>query len=148
MPTVEKVTRTRAGLASELRFAVAKINRRLRSERDPHNELSMARLSVLAVLFREGDQTVGQLAEFERVKPPSMTRLVNALEEEGYVTRCAAADDGRQIIVSLAELGEETILADRRRRDAWLAQQLSALSAEERAILRQAAPILSKLGNC
>ncbi|MFT4009536.1 MAG: MarR family transcriptional regulator [Nocardioidaceae bacterium] len=147
MPTVEKVSRSDAGLAAELRIAVAKLSRRIRAERDPRNELSVPRISVLAVLFREGDQTIGQLAAHEWVKPPSMTRLVNALEADGYVRRCGDESDGRTVIVQLAERGRQMILADRRRREAWLAQAMCELSPEERDALRRAAPILSKLGS-
>ena len=145
-PTVEKVTRTDTGLASALRVSVAKLTRRLRSERDPANELSVGQLGVLAALFREGDRTIGDLAALERVQPPSMTRTVTCLEEGGYVARRPHDTDGRQIVVSLAAKGEATLLADRKRRDAWLAQRLRELTPEERSVLRQAAPILDKLG--
>ena len=146
-PTVEKATRTDTGLASALRVSVAKLTRRLRSERDPANELSVGQLGVLAALFREGDRTIGDLAALERVQPPSMTRTVTCLEEGGYVARRPHDTDGRQIVVSLAAKGEATLLADRKRRDAWLAQRLRELTPEERSVLRQAAPILEKLGS-
>ena len=147
MPTIEKVSRTDTGLASGLRLSVAKLSRRLRSERDPDNELSVGQLCVLAALFREGDRTIGWLAAHERVQPPSMTRTVTNLEAEGYVVRRPHESDGRQVVVSLAAKGEATLLADRRRRDAWLAQRLRDLTPEERSVLRQAAPILEKLGS-
>jgi DNA-binding MarR family transcriptional regulator len=146
MPTIEQVSRTDSGLASELRMAVAKLNRRLRSERDPANELSVGQLCVLAVLFRDGEQTIGYLAAHERVQPPSMTRTIAGLEEGGFVTRRPHDTDGRQVLVALADKGRRTLLADRKRRDAWLAQVLRDLSAEDRAVLRLAAPILQKLG--
>jgi DNA-binding MarR family transcriptional regulator len=88
---------------------------------------------------------VGELAARERVQPPSMTRTVNCLEEGGYVTRRPHETDGRQILVALTDLGRETLLADRDRRDAWLTVQLAQLTAEERAVLRAAAPILDAL---
>jgi len=147
MPTVEQVSRTDTGLASALRLSVAKLSRRLRAERDPDNELSVGQLCVLAALFREGEQTIGWLAANERVKPPSMTRTVTNLEEGGYVVRRPHDSDGRQVLVSLAPKGEATLLADRRRRDVWLAQRLRELTPEERSLLRQAAPVLEKLGS-
>jgi DNA-binding MarR family transcriptional regulator len=146
MPSIEKVARTDTGLASTLRLSVATLSRRLRAERDPDNELSVGQLCVLAALYREGEQTIGQLATHERVQPPSMTRTVTNLEGEGYVVRRAHETDGRQVVVSLAPKGEATLHADRRRRDAWLAQRLRDLTPEERSLLRQAAPILEKLG--
>ena len=145
MPTVEKVSRTDSGLASELRVSVMRLRRRLAAERHPDNELSMSQMAVLAALFRNGEQTVGDLAAGERVQPPSMTRTVNHLEEAGYVARRPHDSDGRQVLVSLSELGRQTIVADRARRDAWLTRRLAELTPEQRALLRQAAPILDEL---
>ena len=145
MPTVEKVARTDSGLASELRVSVMRLRRRLAAERHPDNELSMSQMAVLAALFRNGEQTVGDLAAGERVQPPSMTRTVNCLEEGGFVARRPHDTDGRQVVVALTDLGRTTLLADRDRRDAWLATRLRDLSADDRAVLRQAAPILERL---
>jgi DNA-binding MarR family transcriptional regulator len=145
MPTVEKVSRTDSGLASELRVSVMRLRRRLASERHPDNELSMSQMTVLAALFRNGEQTVGDLAVGERVQPPSMTRTVNHLEEAGYVARRPHESDGRQVLVNLSELGRKTLLADRARRDAWLTRRLAELTPDQRALLRQAAPILDEL---
>jgi DNA-binding MarR family transcriptional regulator len=145
MPTVEKVARTDAGLASELRVSVMRLRRRLANERDPRNDLSIASMAVLGSLFRHGDLTVGELAALERVQPPSMTRKVNGLEDGGYVTRRAHESDGRVVVVALTDLGRQRVLADRRRRDEWLARQLRDLTPEERDVLRAAAPIIESL---
>jgi DNA-binding MarR family transcriptional regulator len=147
MPTVEMVSRTNAGLASELRLSVMRLRRRLSSERHPDNPLSIGAMSVLGCLHRGGDLTIGELAASERVQPPSMTRTVNFLEEGGYVVRKPHESDGRQVVVVLADLGRATLLADRARRDAWLAQRLRNLSIEERDTLRRAAPILERIAN-
>jgi DNA-binding MarR family transcriptional regulator len=133
MPTVEMAARTDAGLASELRLSVMRLRRRLSNERHPDNALSMGAMAVLGCLFRNGELTVGELAGHERVQPPSMTRTVNALEVGGYV--------------SLSEQGRATLLADRARRDAWLARRLHDLTTEERETLRRAAPLLERLAN-
>jgi DNA-binding MarR family transcriptional regulator len=145
MPTVEKVARTDAGLASELRLSVMRLRRRLANERHPDNELSLNQMAVLGALYRNGDLALGELAAHERVQPPSMTRTVNCLEEGGYVARRPHETDGRQVLVTLTESGRATVLADRARRDAWLAMRLRDLTPEERAVLRQAAPILERL---
>jgi DNA-binding MarR family transcriptional regulator len=144
-PTIEKMARSDAGLAAALRISVARLTRRLRSERDPRNELSIGQLSVLGVLFRDGACSIGELAAQERVQPPSMTRTVNCLEEAGYVVRRAHETDRRQVVIELAEKGVATLESDRRRRDAWLAQRLRELTPEERSVLRKAAPILERL---
>ena len=145
LPTVERVARTDSGLASELRVSVMRLRRRLVAERHPDNELSMSQMAVLGQLYRNGDQSVGDLATAEGVQPPSMTRTVQTLEAGGYVGRRPHETDGRQVVISLTEQGLATVRADRARRDAWLARRLSDLTAEQRAVLRQAAPILDAL---
>jgi DNA-binding MarR family transcriptional regulator len=145
MPTVEMAARSDAGLASELRLSVMRLRRRLSNERHPDNPLSMGAMAVLGCLHRNGDLTVGELAACERIQPPSMTRIVNALEDGGYVARRAHETDGRQVVVAVSEKGRTTLLADRARRDAWLARRLRELTSDERAVLRRAAPLLERL---
>jgi len=145
MPTVESASRTDSGLASELRLSVARLSRRLRAEREPDNPLSVAALSALGVVFREGECTIGALAAHERVQPPSMTRTVNCLVEDGFLTRRSNESDGRQVLVDLTEKGREVLLADRRRRDAWLARRLREMTPDERDLLRRAAPLIQRL---
>src|SRR3954453_21553257 len=144
-PSVEKIARTDAGLASALRACVARLSRRLRSERAPNNELSAGALSVRGALSRNGECTVGELAALERVQPPSMTRTVNCLVDGGYVVRRKSETDGRQVVVALSEQGKQTLANDRRRRDAWLAQRLRELTPQERSVLREAAPLIERL---
>ena len=147
MPTVEKISRSDAGLASSLRVSVARLHRRLRTEDVVDRHVSVGGLAVLALLYREGERTIGQIAAAERVQPPSMTRTVSCLEEDGYVERHPHPTDGRQVVVRLSPKGEQLLAAERRRRDAWLVCRMRELTADERAVLRQAAPILEKLSN-
>jgi DNA-binding MarR family transcriptional regulator len=144
-PTVESVTRTDAGLASQLRVSVMRLARRLRSERNPDNQLGIGAISVLGVLMRHGESTIGQLASHERVQPPSMTRTVSCLVDEGYAVRRPSETDGRSTLVDISEKGRQILLEDRRRRDAWLARQLKDLTPDERDLLRQVAPIIERL---
>jgi DNA-binding MarR family transcriptional regulator len=144
-PTVESVTRTDAGLASQLRVSVARLARRLRNERDPQNPLGVGAISVLGVLLRHGESTIGQLAAHERVQPPSMTRTVSCLVDDGYAVRRPSETDGRSTLVDISEKGRQMLLADRRRREAWLARRLKDLTPEERDLLRQVAPLIERL---
>lgn len=144
-PTLEHVSRSDSGLASVLRVSVARLSRRLRAERPDDLGISTTGLAVLGLLLREGDHTLGQLAQVERVQPPSMTRTVRCLEELGYAERRPHPTDGRQVVVHITDAGRELVLADRRRRDAWLACRLRELTPDERAVLREAAPILERL---
>ena len=154
MPTVEQVVRSDSGLASSLRVSVARLSRRLRTESTdgsgrtgggPADRVSIGGISVLGLLHREGERTLGQLAAAERVQPPSMTRTVNCLEQDGLVERVPHPTDGRQVVVRLSDAGRALVLVERRRRDAWLAKRLAELTPDERQLLRQAAPILDRL---
>ena len=144
-PDVESVTRTDAGLASQLRVSVARLARRLRNERDPENSLGVGSISVLGVLLRHGEQTIGQLAAHERVQPPSMNRTVNCLVEAGYAERSPAPDDGRRVTVSITDAGRTVVQETRRQRNAWLSLRLDELTAAERATLGEAAALLGRM---
>jgi DNA-binding MarR family transcriptional regulator len=146
-PSVESVTRTDAGLASQLRVSVMRLARRLRNERDPDNPLGVGAISVLGVLLRQGESTVGQLAAQERVQPPSMTRTVSCLVDDGYAVRRPSETDGRSTLIEISEKGRQILLTDRRRRDAWLARQLKDLTPDERDLLRQVAPLIERLAS-
>lgn len=146
-PSTQSVARTDPGLASELRISVMRLGRRLRNERQPENPLSLSSLSALGVLHRHGEMSIGQLAGHEGVQPPSMTRTINYLLEEGYVGRRADENDRRLVLIDVTDKGRDTLAADRLRRDAWMAKRLRELSPAERELLREAAPILERLAS-
>ncbi len=133
-----------AELTSELRIAVMRTARRLRAERSD-SSLSLGALAALGALDRHGPQTPGELADHERVKPPSMTRTVAALEAAGLVSRSPHPTDGRQVLVTTTPQARAMLKADRRRRDEWLARRLTALTQEERATLGAATEILDRI---
>lgn len=137
---------TEAELAGELRLGSMRFARRLRLERGS-DDLTMSQLAVLGSLDRHGPSTVGELAAIERVKPPSMTRIVNSLDEAGLVVRRPHETDGRQIIVELTGSAQRLIEVDRARRTAWLAQRLAERSPEDREVLRRAAALLDELAS-
>jgi len=89
--------------------------------------------------------TPGELADYEKVQPPSMTRVIAVLEERNLVQRSAHPTDRRQVILTVTAEGRALVTRVRRRKEAWLAQRLQELSPDELAILRAAAPILEKL---
>jgi DNA-binding MarR family transcriptional regulator len=89
--------------------------------------------------------TPGELAGYEKVQPPSMTRVIAVLEERGLVMRAPHTTDRRQVVLTVTEDGRTVVLRARRRRDEWLAKRLKELTPQERAQLRAAAPILEKL---
>lgn len=131
-------------LAATLRLSVMRLARRLRAER-ADSALTLGQLSVLACLERNGSLTPGELATLERVRPPQMTRLVASLDETGLLVRTDHPTDGRQVLVSLSTAGVSLVAEDRRRRDVWLALQLTALPEHDREVLRAAAGVLERL---
>lgn len=133
-----------AELASELRVAVMRLSRRLRHER-PDTALTLSQLATLGTLERHGALTPRELADHEGIQPPSMTRLLAALEERRLITRSAHPSDGRQVLVGLSDEARALLREDRRRREAWLALRLAELSDEERALLDRAAGLLDRL---
>ncbi len=142
-------TRTDAGLATALRISVSRLARRLRAQRTlsgmTEAVLSETQLAALSALEVHHAMTPGELAEHEKVQPPSMTRVIAVLTERNLVVKSPHPTDGRQVILTVTEEGRAVVQRVRRRKDAWLAQRLAELTAAERATLRAAVPILEKL---
>ncbi|GAB3865020.1 MarR family transcriptional regulator [Dactylosporangium cerinum] len=136
---------TAAQLAAALRDSITRLNRRLRQAR-PIGDLTITQLSALTSLELNGALTPRELADAERVQPPTLTKIVAKLEERGLVQRTPHPTDGRQVILAATELGRAVILEHRRARDEWLAKQLAALTPEERETLGKAAEILGRIG--
>ncbi|MFG2006495.1 MarR family transcriptional regulator [Spirillospora sp. NPDC048911] len=140
------------GLAEDLRISIARLSRRLRRLRPVPTEgdggpgpLSLTQFAALAALERHRTMTPRELADHEKVQPPSMTRVIAFLEGRGLVERSPHPTDGRQVVLSATAAGRDLLAEERRRKEAWLSQRLSELTPEERVILRKAAPILDKL---
>jgi DNA-binding MarR family transcriptional regulator len=140
---------TDTDLATAMRISVSRLARRLRVERlglgETESVLSDIQLAALAALERHESMTPGELAEHEKVQPPSMTRVIAVLEERGLVLRAPHATDRRQVVLTVTPAGKDLVQRVRRRREAWLAQRLRELLPAEREILRAATPILEKI---
>jgi len=133
-----------AELAGELRLAVHRLTRRLRQE-NPPDDLTLSQISALAVVFRDGALTAGDLAAAEQVRPPSMTRMIAALESSGMVERTTNPADARQVMVSITDRGRSTMETYIQLREQWLTEQLADLSDEELATLQRACDLLVRL---
>lgn len=133
-----------ARLASDLSLAVVRLARQLRFRR-PDSPVSLSQLSALATLDKEGPITPGALAIRERVRPPSMTRVIASLAELGFVDRCAHPDDGRQVLVSVSSAGRDLLEVERRASKEWLQQRLAQLQPDERKTLLAAADLMSAI---
>ena len=140
--------RSDAGLATALRISVSRLARRLRAERIAlglQPDLSDTQLGALATLVNHGPMTPGELAEHEKVQPPSMTRVIAVLEDRSLVIRAPHSTDRRQVVLTVTDGGRDLVFQARRLLEAWLARRLRELTPQERATLRAAAPILEKL---
>lgn len=139
--------RSDTDLAVTLRIAVSRLARRIRAERAAMGlpELSDTQFAALAALARRAGMTPGELAAHEKVQPPSMTRVIAVLEEHGLLARAPHPTDKRQVMLTATATGRSLVGQVRRLREAWLARRLAELSAQERSVLRAAAPVLDKL---
>ena len=134
-------------LAGRLRIAVVRLNRRLRAQRATEAAVTLTQLSALSSLHQHGPLSPGELAAKERVQPPSMTRVIAALADAGFVTRTPHPADRRQTVVALTEAGRTYVDAEVCARERWLDERLAELSDQERAVLWRAAEIVERMAS-
>ena len=127
-------------LASRLRFALARSARRLRQE--AHTGLSPTLTAALATVERCGPLTPSELADAERVRRPTVTRMLGHLEDDGLITRTPDPPDRRSTLIAITPAGAELLAAARTRKDAFLSERLDGLSPADRETLARAAAIL------
>jgi DNA-binding MarR family transcriptional regulator len=134
---------TTVQMATSLRLSATRLARRLRQESDAG--LTPSQLSALASIQNHGPLTLGALAEHERVAPPTVTRVIAKLEDDGLVRRAPDEDDGRIWRVSTTRRGDVLLDELRNRKNAWLAARLDELDADQRARLAAALDVLELL---
>jgi DNA-binding MarR family transcriptional regulator len=130
-------------LTSRLRMVVARLSRRLRQE--ANEGATPSQLAALTTVERHGPITLGDLAGHERVRPPTMTRIVAGLEETRLVRREIDPSDRRVARVTITPEGSQLLARSRTRKDAFLASLLVHLDAEELSVVEAAVPILERL---
>lgn len=136
-------TATDLELAPRLRLAINRLARRLRQQGD--GPLTPSQHSALVVIEALGPITLGDLAGKEKVQPPTMTRIVAALGEQGLIERVADEDDRRIARVTVTPEGRKLLDRSRTRKTAFLAARLRALPDDEREIVERALPSIEKL---
>lgn len=148
-PVAPKAESSRPPVAStELAARLASLSTVLQrhlARADAGDGLTRARLSALALLVLGGPRTLGELAAAERVRPPTMTRLVHAMEADGLVVRERNPGDGRSIIIRATAIGERQLDVGRSRQIAPLAEAISELDRAERLQLDDAADLLGRV---
>ena len=143
MTSLSPATVSEAELASRLRLAVTRLARRLRTQLP--GELSPSQLATLATVEHLGPITLGELSSAERVKPPTMTKIVACLEEQGLVSRTVDQSDRRVARVEATPSGLAFLDNSRQQKDAYLAQRLRILSDDDRLALEHAAAVLERI---
>jgi DNA-binding MarR family transcriptional regulator len=132
-------------VASDLRVVIGRLVRRLRAER---RDVSLAQVTVLGRLDRDGLSGISAIAAAERVRPQSVASTVVALEAAGLVTRRPDPGDRRRVVIELTPAGHEALAADRRRREGWLSDAIARdLTADERRVLAEAIALLARLAD-
>lgn len=131
-------------LADVLHSTAIHLLRLLRREDDRWG-LSAPRLSLMSVLVFAGPRTVGELAAAEQVRPPTITRLVQALERDGLVRRDADVEDGRLVRISATARGRRLLHAGRARRVRALAMRLGSLTRTDRGAIARALVLLQRI---
>lgn len=131
--------------AARLRLSATRLARRLRQEAGAG--LTPSQLSALASVVYRGPMTLGSLADYERVAPPSITKIVNNLETQGLVVRTGDAEDRRITWVAASDAGTALLEESRRRKTAWLAGRIELLDADQRQRLADALDVLDTLAS-
>ncbi len=131
-------------IADKLHSAAIHLLRKLRRE-DDSSGLNAPRLSALSVIVFAGPLSLGDLAAAEQVRPPTMTRIVNALEAQGLVTKQRDEADGRSIRLAATPAGKSLLMEGRKRRVDALARQIASLNVGDQGKLSAASQILTDL---
>ncbi|HEY0169278.1 MAG TPA: MarR family transcriptional regulator [Jatrophihabitans sp.] len=135
-----------AELASALRLSLLRAARRLRSQR-VDMAATLSQLSALDTVGKCGPLSAGEIAMVERVQPPSMTKILAALEQSGWIERSSHPEDRRQSIIAITPAGLELLAEETRARDEWLAKRLVEFSAEDLRKLGEAVEVLDRIGS-
>ena len=112
---------------------------------DESSGLTAPRLSALSVIVFNGPITLGKLAEAEQVRPPTMTRIVNALEEQELVVKAQDPSDGRVIRIAATTKGKKVLIRGRARRVQFLTEQIRRLEKVEQENLSAALITIQEL---
>lgn len=131
-------------VAESLHDRFARLNRQLRSVELPGG-LTQERLSALATIDARGPISVTALAEHERVRPATMSRMVSALEADGHVKRLDDKTDGRGVLVAVTPRGRRMYAKAQQLRLQQLSTALAALPPEQIELLQQLATTLERL---
>lgn len=130
-------------LAHRLRPVIARLGRRLRQEAG--GELSPSQSAALVTIAAHGPLTPSELAQRERIQRPTATRVLARLEEAGLLERAGDPADRRSSLITATAAGRALLVAQRERKDAFLARRLDRLTPDELATLERATALLERM---
>jgi DNA-binding MarR family transcriptional regulator len=137
---MQKILETKEELAPRLRWAITRMARRLRQEAG--TDLGPSQVAALATVERHGPLSPSELAELERIKRPTATRIIGHLEDAGLVERVRDPEDGRGSILSATPAARTHLKRLRARKTAYIASRIAVMDAEDRRTLERAAELL------
>ncbi len=126
-----------------LRIVLLRVARQIRTR--SNNSITPSQLVVLGTIIRHGQLTVKQIAELEHVKPPSVSKIVAALEKTGYVERSVDPHDRRCSPLTATPAGHVYADEVRAAGRTWLANQVDDLDDVDVAAIEHAMPALERL---
>ena len=134
-------------LADDLRTAMSRLLKVLRSQTKNEERISLTESSTLAFLYVNGEKLPSELAAVEKVTAQSMSQIINKLLAHGFIKKTVSETDKRKMIITITDLGKQTIEKRRHEKEEWLAQSISQKTTnEEKYFLTEAIRILGKLG--
>lgn len=142
-PCVEVDDVQQGELAARLRLAVGRLHRRIRI--DGRESVPPLQLSALVTVEQHGPLRLSELARREAVTAPTMSRVLTALDEHGFVVRTPDPQDARGVLITLSDEGAVRLAEVRSHRTALVARRLARLDADQRATLTAALPALEAL---
>ncbi|MFC5996504.1 MarR family winged helix-turn-helix transcriptional regulator [Pseudonocardia hispaniensis] len=142
-PGAPEMDEAQVELAARLRLAVGRLHRRIRI--DGRESIPPLQLSTLVTVEQHGPLRLSELARREAVSAPTMSRVLAALDEQGFVVREVDPQDARGVRITLSDSGAAALATVRSHRTALVARRLSRLSEDQRATLREALPALEAL---
>lgn len=143
MPANTATTNDVSTAAARLGVAVTRLARRLRQQ--DTGDLTPTMRAALGTIDRKGPITLGDLAAIEHVAPPTITKVVGRMVDDGLVERITDTDDRRVCRVQLSRAGRRRLEADRSRRRAWLATRIAGLPEADQARLAEALDVIEQL---
>jgi DNA-binding MarR family transcriptional regulator len=131
-------------IAATLYSGLAKVSRQLRHMELPHG-FTPERLRTLATIQTNGPISVTALAEMEKVRPATISRMISSLEDDGFVKRREDARDKRSVLISTTPKGRQMYLRANRQYLKQLNEALASLDPQQQKLVRELANLLDHL---